>query len=54
MRSASLRMEAWLRVWMMRPWWKVKEQKLQPPKQPRHEVRLNFTSWMAGTPPCFL
>ena len=29
---------------MMRPWWKVRAQKEQAPKQPRLETRLNLTS----------
>ena len=33
--SISRRMEAWLRLWMMRPSCSVMEQKVQPPKQPR-------------------
>lgn len=28
-------MDSWLRAWMMRPWWKLSEQKEQSPRQPR-------------------
>ena len=33
--------------------WKVRAQKLQSPKQPRLEVRLNLISLRAGMPPSF-
>ena len=29
---ASSRMDSWLLTWTIRPWWKVRAQKLQPPK----------------------
>lgn len=43
--------DSWLLVWMIRPWWNVRAQKLQPPKQPRLLQSENLISEMAGTPP---
>ena len=37
-----------LRDWMMRPWWVVIEQKVQPPKQPRMIVTESLIMPHAG------
>ena len=44
----SLRIEFCERDWMMRPWWAVIEQKVQPPKQPRMIVTESLTVSNAG------
>ena len=36
------------RLWMMRPWWAVMEQKVQPPKQPRMMVTESLIISKAG------
>ena len=33
--SSSRSTEASLRLWIVRPWWSVMEQNVQPPKHPR-------------------
>src|SRR5918912_2845023 len=51
--AASLRTspstDSWERDWMMRPWWAVIEQKVQPPKQPRITVTESLIISCAGT-----
>ena len=45
----SRRTEASERFWMIRPWWAVIEQKVQPPKQPRMIVTESLIISWAGT-----
>ena len=47
--STSLRIDSSDRLWMMRPWWAVIEQKVQPPKQPRMIVTESLIISWAGT-----
>ena len=48
-RSTSFRMESLLLLWIVRPWWRVIEQKVQPPKQPRMIVTESRMVRNAGT-----
>ena len=45
---SSLRIDSFDRDWMIRPWWAVIEQKVQPPKQPRMIVTESLTVSNAG------
>jgi hypothetical protein len=45
---ASFRIEASERLWMVRPWCMVIEQKVQPPKQPRMIVIESLIISQAG------
>ena len=49
--STSRTTLSWLREVTILPWWKAREQKLHPPKQPRLWVTEKRTSSMAATPP---
>src|SRR5438270_9964498 len=45
----SLTTDSGDRDWMIRPWWAVIEQKVQPPKQPRMIVTESLIISKAGT-----
>ena len=48
-RVTSRTMDSILRLWMIRPWWWVRAQNEQPPKQPRWLTTENCTGSSAGT-----